>query len=65
MPDVECPVLIIHGLNDPALLAAGLNDTWDWVDAELTIVTIPGAGHFVQQDASERVSRKILSWLRD
>lgn len=65
MPNIQCPVLIFHGLDDQALLAAGLNDTWEWVDAELTIVTIPGAGHFVQQDASDRVSRRLLSWLRE
>jgi pimeloyl-ACP methyl ester carboxylesterase len=65
MPNVKCPVLMFHGLKDEALLASGLNDTWDWVDSDLTIVTIPGAGHFVQQDASELVSRRMLAWLRD
>jgi pimeloyl-ACP methyl ester carboxylesterase len=64
-PNVQCPVLMFHGLEDKALLPAGLNNTWDWVDADLTIVTIPGAGHFVQQDASELVSRRMLSWLRE
>lgn len=62
-PPVQCPALVLHGLDDPALLASGLNDTWEWVDAELTIVTIPGAGHFVQQDASEAVTRAMGSWL--
>jgi epoxide hydrolase 4 len=62
-PIVKCPVLLIHGLKDPALLPGALNDTWKWVDNELTLLTIPGAGHFVQQDASERVTRAMLSWL--
>jgi epoxide hydrolase 4 len=44
-------------------LPAALNDTWNWVDNELTLVTIPGAGHFVQQDASERVTRIMVDWL--
>ncbi len=65
MPNVKCPVLMFHGLKDEALLASGLNDTWEWVDADLTIVTIPDAGHFVQQDASELVSRRLLAWLRE
>jgi pimeloyl-ACP methyl ester carboxylesterase len=62
-PRVQCPVLMIHGLEDRALLASGLNDTWEWVDADLTIVTIPGAGHFVQQDAADLVSRSMRAWL--
>lgn len=57
------PVLQIHGLDDTYLLAAGLNDTWEWLDADLTLVTIPGAAHFVQQDASELVTRSIIAWL--
>ena len=60
---VKCPVLLIHGLKDKALLATGLNNTWDWVDNDLTIVTIPDADHFVQHDAVEKVNRAILGWL--
>jgi len=63
LPPVKCPVLMIHGLKDSALLPAALNDTWKWVEGELTLVTIPGAGHFVQQDAAERVTRKMAEWL--
>ncbi len=62
-PPVKCPVLLIHGLKDPALLPGALNDTWKWVDAELTIVTLPNAGHFVQQDAAQDVTRIMTSWL--
>ncbi|HXG68085.1 MAG TPA: alpha/beta hydrolase [Blastocatellia bacterium] len=60
---VKAPVLMIHGLNDTALLAAGLNNTWEWLEKDLTLVTIPGAGHFVQQDASDLVTRTIKMWL--
>ena len=63
LPKVKCPVLMLHGLKDKALLASGLNGSWDWIDNELTIVTIPTADHFVQQDASEVVTRHLLSWL--
>jgi epoxide hydrolase 4 len=62
-PPVRCSVLLIHGLKDQALLPGALNDTWNWIDADLTLVTIPGAGHFVQQDASDLVTRTMLSWL--
>jgi pimeloyl-ACP methyl ester carboxylesterase len=60
---VQCPVLLIHGLKDHALLAGALNDTWSFVQRDLTLVTIPDADHFVQQDAAELVSRTIRSWL--
>lgn len=56
------PVLLIHGLKDTALLSPALNGTWDWID-DLTLVTIPEAGHFVQQDATQKVSRSVKSWL--
>ena len=60
---VKCPVLMIHGLDDKALLAPALNGTWEFLEKDLTLVTVPGAGHFVQQDASELVSRSIKMWL--
>lgn len=60
---IQCPVLVIHGLKDTALNADGLNQTWNWIDGNLTIVTVPKAGHFVQQDASETVSKTMKWWL--
>jgi epoxide hydrolase 4 len=63
MPKVKAPVLMFHGLDDRALNSEGLSGTWNWVEKDLTIVTIPGAGHFVQQDASELVSSTMKSWL--
>ena len=61
---VQAPVLMFHGLNDRALLPAALNGTWKWVGKDLTLVPVPGAGHFVQQDASELVSRTMKMWLK-
>ncbi|MEM8888380.1 MAG: alpha/beta hydrolase [Bacteroidota bacterium] len=63
IPKVKCPVLMIHGLDDWALLPGGLNNTWNWLEKDLTLVTVPGAGHFVQHDAPEMVSRSMLMWL--
>jgi pimeloyl-ACP methyl ester carboxylesterase len=63
-PPVSCPVLLIHGLGDEALLPAALNETWNWIDSDLTLVTIPQAGHFVQQDAAPLVTRVMVSWLK-
>ncbi len=60
---VRMPVLEIHGLKDTALLADALDGTWDLVANELTLVTIPSAGHFVQQDAAAEVTRTMRAWL--
>lgn len=60
---VRCPVLMIHGLDDKALLAPALNDSWTWLEKDLTLVTIPKAGHFVQQDAADLVTRTMKMWL--
>jgi pimeloyl-ACP methyl ester carboxylesterase len=62
-PPVKCPVLMVHGLDDPYLLPGALNDTWKWVEKDLTLLTIPKAGHFVHRDASAFVTRKMVEWL--
>lgn len=64
-PKVQCSVLMFHGLRDTALLPAALNDTWNWVARDLTLITIPEAGHFVQHDAAELVTRKLVGWLAE
>ncbi|MBD2361360.1 alpha/beta hydrolase [Anabaena minutissima FACHB-250] len=60
---VQAPVLMIHGLQDQYLLAGALNNTWEWVENDLTLVTIPTAGHFVHHDNPDLVARTIKSWL--
>jgi pimeloyl-ACP methyl ester carboxylesterase len=60
---VKAPVLQIHGLADTALLPGALNNTWEYLEKDWTLVTVPGAGHFVQQDASDLVTRSIIAWL--
>ncbi len=60
---VQCSVLMIHGLKDTALLSSGLNGNWDYIEKDLTLVTVPEAGHFVQQDAAEFVTRTMKMWL--
>jgi epoxide hydrolase 4 len=62
-PLVTVPVLVIHGMKDTALNAAGHNGTWDHVTADTTILMIPTAGHFVQHDAQDLVDRTVKDWL--
>jgi pimeloyl-ACP methyl ester carboxylesterase len=54
---------MFHGLEDQYLNSDGLNNTWDWLEKDLTLVTVPEAGHFVQQDASELVTETMKWWL--
>ena len=62
-PRVKVPVLVVHGMKDTALNAAGHSGTWNYVDADTTIVMIPTAAHFVQHDAEALVNRTVRSWL--
>jgi pimeloyl-ACP methyl ester carboxylesterase len=62
-PPVKCPILMLHGLDDQYLLPGALNDTWKWVEKDLTLVTIPKAGHFVHWDAPEFVTKTMVRWL--
>ena len=64
-PRVQCSVLMFHGLKDTALLPGALNDTWHWIDRDLTLITIPDAGHFVQHDEADFVTKKMVRWLAD
>jgi pimeloyl-ACP methyl ester carboxylesterase len=64
-PPVKCRVLLIHGLEDPYLLSGALNDTWKWVEKDLTLVTVPKAGHFVHRDAPDLVTRTMIRWLTE
>jgi epoxide hydrolase 4 len=64
-PQVKCRVLMIHGLDDKALLAGALNDNWKWIDKDLTLVTVPGAGHWVHHDAAPFVTKTMVRWLTD
>jgi pimeloyl-ACP methyl ester carboxylesterase len=60
---LQMPVLMFHGLKDTALLSPALNGTWDWMEKDLTITTVPDAGHFVQADAADVVTRTMRAWL--
>ena len=62
-PPVKCSVLMFHGLEDPYLLPGALNDTWKWVEKDLTLITVPKAGHWVHHDASELVTKRMVQWL--
>ncbi len=62
-PQIPVPLLVIHGMKDTALLADGHAGTWNKAAKDSTIVMIPDAGHFVQQDAPALVNGTIRNWL--
>lgn len=65
LPNLTMPVLQFHGLRDKAVDKDGLRDTWNWIDEDYTLVTIPSSGHWVQRDAAELVSNTMRWWLRN
>lgn len=62
-PPVKVPTLLLHGLDDPYALPAGLNGVWHWINNEVTIMTLPGAGHFIQHHHAPQVTRTLRGWL--
>lgn len=62
-PAIDVPVLVIHGMQDTALLSSGHNNTWEHISADTSMLMVPGAGHFVQHDAADLVNATIRSWL--
>lgn len=63
-PIIHVPTLVIWGLQDQALARQNL-DGLNGLVANLTLVTMDAAGHFVHQDEPQRVTHEIMSWLRN
>lgn len=64
MPRVSVPVLQFHGLADTALHHYALNKTWDYLDADYTLVTLPGVGHWAHHEAASMVTDTMRWWLK-
>mgnify|MGYP002857671644 CR=1 FL=1 len=62
-PKVQAPVLQFHGLDDTALHHYGLNKTWDHLEQDYTLVTIPGVGHWAHHEKPELVTGTMRFWL--
>ena len=62
-PPVPVPTLVIWGVQDQALVHQNLNGLHNFVD-DLTVVTVPDAGHFVHEDKPKQVTRDMLLWLQ-
>ena len=63
LPKVRAAVLQFHGLQDRALLPGALNGTWQWVERQWVLVTLPNAGHWAHWDEQDAVTGMTLKWL--
>lgn len=61
-PVLETPTLVIWGMSDPALHACQL-DGLDALVRDLTIVRLPGIGHFTPCEAPDAVNSAMRDWL--
>ena len=52
LPKIQAPVLQFHGLGDTALLAPALNDTWEHLTKDWTLVTPARRGALVTSSGS-------------
>lgn len=57
------PTLIVWGTEDEYFAPAVLDGLTRYFAAPLRLATVPGAGHWVHQDAPQQVNREIRSWL--
>ena len=64
VPPLDVPVLQFHGLQDTAVDKDGLRDTWNWINQDYTLVTMPNHGHWIQNEAADMVSTTMEWWLK-
>ncbi len=64
MDEVGNPVLLVHGVNDPAIPLAWVRDAQGWLpDARLEV--LPGLGHLAHEEAPETVAALIAGFLAE
>jgi epoxide hydrolase 4 len=61
---IQSPVLEFHGLDDPVYVNQSLNDTWEWLSKDLTLITLPGVGHNSPYSGPiEYINGMLKAWL--
>jgi pimeloyl-ACP methyl ester carboxylesterase len=63
LPKITMPVLQFHGLTDTALMPGGLNNTWEYLEKDWTLVTFPGVGHWSHHEKADEVTNMMRAWL--
>nr|WP_269330483.1 alpha/beta hydrolase [Kineosporia babensis] len=61
---ISVPVLSLHGEEDPFVLMPSVLASHRQVSGPLRFESVPGAGHFLPEEAPEQVTNALLSWLK-
>lgn len=62
-PPVTVPVLQLQGTEDGCVLASATDGSADYVAGPYEHAYVDGAGHFLTEEAPERVSALVVDWL--
>lgn len=62
-PHVKAPTLLIHALDDTALMPGGVDGLGQWIDNGFTLTTLPSGGHNILSDAPGVINTILLNWL--
>lgn len=60
---IDVPSMLVWGERDPVFIRATTEAFGEWVP-DLRVERIPQAGHFVQNDAAEKVNELLIAFLR-
>ncbi|WP_296744117.1 alpha/beta hydrolase [Mesorhizobium sp.] len=63
LPLIKAPTLAIFGTHDPYVPASAFDDTFREVDNITSLISLPGAGHFIHHQAAGFVTREIENWV--
>jgi epoxide hydrolase 4 len=62
-PEMQMPVLVIHGDSDNSILPNYLQGTGQWAPDAIVRV-LPNCSHWIQQDAPDDVNRLLRLFIR-
>lgn len=63
LPPIQAPLLVITGVEDTALRPAGHDGTWRHAAQDVTVMWLPGVGHWIEQEAGPLTNVTIHNWL--
>ncbi|WP_088290666.1 alpha/beta fold hydrolase [Kineosporia sp. A_224] len=61
---IEVPVLALAGADDRFVPAGAVERSRQWVAGPWTHEVVPGAGHFLPEEAPDTVTQALLTWLK-